>query len=75
MVVGTLSDRGGRSHLVWEKRLSRWHGGTNYRLCISNIGHPAVVLRDSSCYRRGCLAGVEEAELGVVDRIYITHPC
>ena len=34
-----------------------------------------MVLRDSGSSRCDCLAGVEEAELGIVDRIYIPHPC
>jgi len=33
-----------------------------------------VVLRDSGSSRCDCLAGVEEAEPGIVDRIYIPHP-
>lgn len=34
-----------------------------------------MVLRDSGSSRCDCLAGVEEAEPGIVDRIYIPHPC
>ena len=34
-----------------------------------------MVLRDSGSSRCDCLAGVEEAERGIVDRIYIPHPC
>lgn len=34
-----------------------------------------MVLRDSSSSRCDCLAGVEEAEPGVVDRKCIPHPC
>ncbi len=34
-----------------------------------------MVLRDSGSSRCDCLAGVEEAEPGFVDRIYIPHPC
>ena len=34
-----------------------------------------MVLRDSDSSRCDCLAGVEEAEPGLVDRICIPHPC
>ena len=34
-----------------------------------------MVLRDSYFSRCGCLVGVEEAEPGIVDGIYIPHPC
>lgn len=34
-----------------------------------------MVLRDSGSSWCDCLAGVEEAEPGIVDRIYIPHPC
>ena len=34
-----------------------------------------MVLRGSGSSLCDCLAGVEEAEPGIVDRIYIPHPC
>lgn len=34
-----------------------------------------MVLRDSDSSRCDCLAGVEEAESWLVDRICIPHPC
>ena len=34
-----------------------------------------MVLRDSGSSRCGCLAGMEEAVHGVVDRLFLPHPC
>ena len=34
-----------------------------------------MVLRDSDSPRCDCMEGVEEAEPGIADRIYIPHPC
>ena len=49
-------------------------GGRNYRLCIQVIGHSMVVLRNSGSSRCGCMAGVEETEPRVVDRICVPDP-